>query len=876
MIGKTLGHYRVRQQLGRGGMGEVYAAEDLNLNRKVALKFLPEAFAGDPERMTRFEREAKLLASLNHPNIAAIYGLEQAEGKRFLVLELVEGETLAQRISKGALPVDESLGICRQIAEGLEAAHEKGVIHRDLKPANVMITDADKVKILDFGLAKALSDETQSVDSSHSPTLTEAMTRPGVILGTAAYMSPEQAKGKAVDKRADIWAFGCILYECLTGKRVFEGETVTETLATLLKGEPDWSALPTDTPAHIRRLLIHCLRKDPQKRLPHIGVARFEMDETDTSAISKPVTPKARAWRELTAWTAAALLAVVAIFLGWRSVRPTGLDSVLTPPVRLQLPLPNQDYGLKVFELSPDGRSLAYLQRSASLTQLVILNLETLAVSKVSGAEHASIPFWSPDSREIGFRSLDGKLKTVVVSGGDPRALQLGDLATTGGGASWAPDGTIVFASNDGIFKTDRSGGNSRQVTRVDRSRKERLHLWPRFLPDGRRFLYSVLSSDGDSSSVYVASLDGGAPRLVVEGAAAICLAGHVLYVRDRRLLVQACDETSLHLTGEPVVIADGIALSESLGPAFSAASSGLVVFSVSGVRQQVRLVEYDRNGHRLRVIGEPGRYANPALSPDQTRLLVIRQEGSGIQVRDNVFVFYLDKGTMSRFTFGDGEGDPAWSPDGRQIAYSSIREGHHGISVMDAIPGGKEKRLLESDVPMYPNDWSPDGRFLIYSRIDPKTNRDLWILSLSEGKSSLFVETPGVDDFAVFSPDGRWIAYASTESGQSEVYIKPRDGSGGKWPVSPGGGRQPRWRGDGKELFFASAEGTALFSVSITSGSSMQIDAPRKLFDVSLPEITRSQWVVTKDGQRFIVETREGENADSLNAVTNWRALVR
>jgi len=508
------------------------------------------------------------------------------------------------------------------------------------------------------------------------------------------------------------------------------------------------------------------------------------------------------------------------------------------------------------------------------MMELAILNLKTLEVAGVSDSGASSNHFWSPDSQSIGFRSLDGGLRTVDIAGGTPRALQTGDLELTGG-ASWGVNNTIVFSSRDGIFRTDRSGGNPQQVTRINKSQKEESHLWPRFLPDGHRFLYTVTTSDG-SSSVYVGSLDGSEPSYVIEGDAAIYLAGHLLYVRDRQLFVQACDESNLKLTGEPVLVVNGIFPSEFRGPAFSATASGLVVFDVSGVRAGVRHVEYDRSGNELRTLGEPGRYSNPVLSPDQSLLLFNCDSESGV-LWASIFAFQLDKGTMSRFTFGDGESDPVWSPDGSQVAYCTNRPGQYGLHTMDATPGSKDELLLESDVSVYPNDWSPDGQFLIYTRVDPKTDRDLWLLSLPDKKASLWLKTQGIDDMAMFSPDGRWIAYASqTDTGHSEVYIKPHNGSGGMWQVSTGGGRQPHWRGDGKELFFASAEGTALLSVPIASDQSLEVGTPRKLFDVSLPEMSRSQWVVTKDGQRFIVETRKDENVNRLSVITNWRALVR
>ena len=446
MIGMTLGHYRVNEQLGRGGMGEVYTADDLNLNRKVALKFLPDAFSGDPERMARFEREARLLASLNHPNIAAIYGLEQAEGKRFIVMELVEGETLAQRIGKGALPIGDALAICRQIAEGLEAAHDRGVIHRDLKPANVMITDGDKVKILDFGLAKALSDETQSIDSSQSPTLTEAMTRPGVILGTAAYMSPEQAKGKSVDKRADIWAFGCILYECLTGRRPFEGETVTETLAAIIRGEPDWQALPAATPQNVRFVLRRCLQKDPGRRLHDIADLRMLMEEPGISP-AMPQLVSLKASRLLAGDLAILSLAVVCGLTYWWYTSTHGSTSVVQPTMTF-IPAPAEAVSAfhKGIALSPDGQTFVFSARTADGRQLLWKRrLADPYAQPIAGTDNGTFPFWSPDGSQVVFSAPTSKILLKPASQGGQETKLFDAMGNMCLPTDWSPDSKYLL-----------------------------------------------------------------------------------------------------------------------------------------------------------------------------------------------------------------------------------------------------------------------------------------------------------------------------------------------------------------------------------------------------------------------------------------------
>ena len=463
----------------------------------------------------------------------------------------------------------------------------------------------------------------------------------------------------------------------------------------------------------------------------------------------------------------------------------------------------------------------------------------------------------------------------MEIDGGTPHSLPIGNLSVREGGASWAADGTILFASDDGIFKFDRSEAVPQQVTSINRSLKEEAHLYPKFLVDNHRFLYTVTGSDEASPSIYIASIDGSTPQFVVEGSGAIYLSGYLLYVQDGRLLVCACDQNSMKPSAEPIEIASGISISDTRGPAFSAAASGLVVYSTSGLRQRVQLTEYDRLGATLRMIGDPDRYSNPALSPDQKSLLC-SVEGESSMQRGNIYRLQLDSGNRSRFTYGGCENDPVWSPDGTQFAYSSLCEGDYGIYIMDAMPGGKAKKLFESDVIVYPTDWAKDERFLLYTRVDPKTGRDLWIWSFLDEKESSLVKTQGIDDMGVFSPDGDWIAYSSEETGRSEIYIRPRGHSDFKLQVTSEGGRQPRWGPDGEELFFASADGTALYSSLIKYNPSPEKSTPRKLFDVNLSEISQSQWVVTKDGQRFIVQTLKEENIDRLKAISNWLDLVR
>ena len=665
MIGKTLGHYRVGEQLGRGGMGEVYLADDLSLDRKVALKFLPDAFTGDPERMARFEREAKLLASLNHPNIAAIYGLEQAEGKRFIVMELVEGETLAQRLSKGPLPIEEALGICRQIAEGLEAAHEKGVIHRDLKPANVMITDGDKVKILDFGLAKALSDETQSVDASQSPTITEAMTQPGIILGTAAYMSPEQAKGKAVDKRADIWAFGCILYECLTGKRAFEGETVTETLAAVLTREPEWEKVP----ARVRPLLRRCLEKDPKKRLRDIGDAYALLESAPESV------PAKRPWF---AWGVAIVGVLAALVLAVLYFRQAPVEA---PEICLEVNTPPTSDPLS-FAISPDGRQLVFVASAEGQQRLWLRPLDQITAQPLVGTEGAKYPFWSPDSRSIGFFA-DAKLKRMDVSAGAPQVLA---GAPFGLGGTWNRDGVIVFVPSPlrPLYRIPASGGDPVAITRLDPPRQSGQY-YPQFLPDGRHLLYLV--GEGSDQGIYLASLDSAETKrlIAVPSLPTYTPPGYLLFMRQGSLFAQRFNPERRELTGDSVRVADSVG-------GFSVSETGMLAYRTAGATRR-RLAWFDRSGKEVGTVGatDENRLQNPELSPDGRRVAVDRV----VQGNRDIWLIETALGVPSRFTFEAIDLYPVWSPDGSRIIFTSGRKG-----VSEPLPEGFQWRRQRGAAP--------------------------------------------------------------------------------------------------------------------------------------------------------------------------------
>jgi eukaryotic-like serine/threonine-protein kinase len=865
MIEKTLGHYRVGEQLGRGGMGEVYVADDLNLNRKVALKFLPDAFAGDPERMARFEREARLLASLNHPNIAAIYGLEQSEDKRFLVLELVDGETLAQRISKGALLVDEALAICRQIAEGLEAAHEKGVIHRDLKPANVMITEGDKVKILDFGLAKALSDDSQSIDSSQSPTLTEAMTRPGVILGTAAYMSPEQAKGKSVDRRADIWAFGCILYECLAGKRAFEGETVTETLASVLTKEPELDRSPAKAHALLRR----CLEKDPKKRLRDIGEAAAWIESAPESL------PAKRSW---VSWSIAAVCLIGALAIGFLYFNRVPVEA---PVMRLEIHTPPTTEPASL-AISPDGRRLAFAAEEAGRQKLWIRLLDQTKAQPLEGTDGAVFPFWSPDGRSMGFFA-EGKLKRIDVSGGPPQSLA---DAPVGLGGTWNSDGVIVFAPNalSPLYRVADSGGNPVAVTQLDAPESGGGHLFPWFLPDGERLLYYSWGSGG-SQGIYLGSLTSPEKRQLMptNGAGIYANPGYLLFLRAEALFAQQFDARNMSLSGDPVRIVDSVRADPTFGNgAFSVSETGLMVYRTTASGNYRKLAWFDRSGKEIGTLWDldDKDLLNPELSPDGSRIAVNRST----QENPDVWLMETARGARSRLTLSSSPEDfQAWAPDGNRIVFGSFQKGTWDLYQKTLGGPGNDDLLFQSAAAKFPNDWSPDGRFILFITVDPKSARDLWILPLfGDRKPYPFVQSVFDERNGQFSPDGKWIAYQSNESGIFEIYVQSFPGPGNRRQISTGGGSQPRWRRDGKELFYISPDGTLMAVPIGIPGQAPNPGVPVPLFKTRIvggvaASIQKAQYAVAPDGRRFLINvTIEESVASPITVVTNWAQSLK
>jgi eukaryotic-like serine/threonine-protein kinase len=869
LIGRQLGAYRVDSLLGAGGMGEVYRARDTKLGREVAMKVLPPVFASDANRLARFEREARLLATLNHPHIGAIYGLEDAAGVRALILELVEGPTLADRLSGGPLPVREALTIGRQIAEALEAAHEKGVIHRDLKPANIKVTPDGVVKVLDFGLAKAATGDGSTPDLTQSPTVTVGGTRDGIVLGTAAYMSPEQARGQAVDKRGDIWAFGCVLWEMITGRAPFARETMSETLAAILEREPDWSALPPATPESIRRLLTRSLQKDPQRRLRHIGDARIEIEEAKSEPRMAGIAAQGSP-RNVLAWiSSSAILTLIATLVGTSVLRST----VPAPEVRFEISTPPTPDPASL-AISPDGQQTVFVATSEGRPRLWLRSLDAVSPRPLVGTDGGFYPFWSPDNRSIGFFA-DGKLQRIDIEGGLVRTLA---IAPNPEGASWNRDGTILFVPNatGPIFRTSATGGEVEALTRIEA--KQSSHRFPQFLPDGRHFLYYVTGSP-QVSGVYVNELNGTTKRLLdADAPASYTPSQYLLFVRQGTLFAQSFDPVKLEVSGNPLPIAEQIAVGgETSAVALSASAAGPFLYRSGLASAQRQFIWFDRSGKQIEKLGDLDSTTHaPSLSPDRLRLALNRT----LNGNTDVWTLDLGRSLLSRFTF-DVAADtfPIWSPDGDRIVFNSNRQGAYDLYEKRVTGSGNERLLLATPQNKAPVDWSPDGRFVLYRSPTLTTGFDLWALPM-DGTTKPFpvVQTNFEERDGQFSPDGKWIAYQSNESGRSEIVVQPFPGPGDKLQISTNGGGQVRWPLDGKELFYIALDGR-LMAVPIrmaSNGQSIEAAPPVPLFATRVGggiQVDRQQYVVSPDGRRFLMNTlAEGDNPSPITVILNWR----
>ena len=898
--GTRLGPYEIVSSLGAGGMGEVYRARDSKLKREVAIKVLPAAVANDRERLARFQREAEVLASLNHPHIAHIYGIEQ----NALVMELVEGEDLSQRIARGAIPIEEKLPIAGQIAEALEAAHEQAVIHRDLKPANIKVRPDGTVKILDFGLAKALETGTGNRESgtgnrepgaaylANSPTLTSpAMTVRGMILGTAAYMAPEQAKGKAVDKRADIWAFGCVFYEMLAGKKAFAGEDVTDTLTSVMRDAPDWNALPIATPPPIRSLLRRCIEKDPRKRAPHIAIARMEIDDAMTSSGELAIAPGAGQPRRRSRIFEAAAVAstVAALAVGWASSRYFAAAPPAAGSMYLSTLLFGENLNARApsqrLAVSPNGRHLVYAGGAPEgRPQLYLRTLDRAEARPLTGTEGAIGPFWSHDSRFVAFRS-GGELKKIDIAGGSPITIISEEVvagtvnanAQQGMPGTWNANDVIVYSNGSVIRRVSAMGGASEAITTLDASAKETQHDYPHFLPDGRHFLYAAFSGIRPAGT-FVASLDGRVKKRIIDDSGnAQFASGYLLFLRGSSIMAQPFDPVGHELSGEATPIIEAVMgnVTARPGAAYAASRNGTLVYQTALGLSGTRLAWSTRVGLQTLIADDPWAYRDLALSPDGTMAAITPLDERG---RSDVWLLNLARGGRTKLTTTGTGQSAVWSPDGKHVAYSAITGGSADLFRKLADGSGEEERLFADSNIKTPTDWSPDGKVLLFDTFSPATNTDVMRLALDgSAKPSALLGGRFSERWAQFSPDGKWIAYSSDDSGVRDVFLT-RYGGGGRWQVSTGSGTYPRWGPDGRELFFYSATAGKIMAARIdTRGDGVVIGAPVALFDARAPEgFARYFFDIAPDGRFLIATSSSPTMMSTMNLMVNWPAALQ
>ena len=864
--GTRLGPYEIESVLGAGGMGEVYRARDTKLKRDVAIKVLPAGFARDPDRIARFQREAEVLATLNHPNIGAVYGFEETSEASGIVLELVEGPTLGDRTAHGPIPIDEALAIAKQIADALDAAHEKNVIHRDLKPANIKVTPGGKVKVLDFGLAKMAESSAGSTKQdpayavSMSPTLAVHETSAGLILGTAGYMSPEQARGKPVDRRTDIWAFGCVLYEMLTGRPVFDtGETVSDAVAAILTKEPDWTRLPAAVPDSIRRLLRRCLEKDPDRRLHHIADARLEIadaltapsaDETRATASVHPM------WARVVPWTVAAVAMGVAAFVLWAS---SGGRSANPAPVRrLELTLPpgvELFTGSRTVGVSSDGSRIAFVGVLAGTREVYIRSLDQYDAVPLRGSDGATACFFSPDGRSIGLATTAGVMKTISL--GDGLVTTIADGVNFLYGMAWAEDGRIVFVRGGALWQIAPAEGKQEQLTKLD---ADSIHASPTFLPGGKTLLFSVLS--GDQWRIESFELATGQRRTLVQHGQwpLYVSSGHLVFYRDGELLVAPFDPNRLEVTGSATQALEKIPAQVQGIPSLDVSPSGTLVYAPTNAVS--RLVSVSLQGVEQLINEVPRNYSNPRMSPDGQRMLV---QAGDLWIQD------VARSTFTRIATRDAliNAFPVWLPDSRRVIYRSPL----GLRIQDAEGSAQPQTVAGTSDFDYPATVGADGDTLVMMRSTQETSFDLYAMSLrNPSEVTTLLKTPAYEGGARLSPDGRWLAYVSNESGQNEIYVRPFPGPDRRWTVSTQGGTQPVWNPNAKELFYRT--GDKMMAVAITTTPEVKLSTPRLLFENKYAfgrGITIPNYDVTPDGRHFIMVKDEG-GAARLNVVLNWQ----
>ena len=879
--GTKLGPYEIVSPLGAGGMGEVYRARDTRLDRSVAVKILPSHLSEDPEAKQRFDREARTISSLNHPNICTLHDVGHQDGTDYLVMELLEGQTLAERLSKGPLPIDQVLKYGAEICDGLERAHRGGVVHRDLKPGNIMLTKTG-AKLMDFGLAKeAVASATAAsglTATAKTPQGSHPLTAQGTVVGTFQYMSPEQIEGKEADARSDIFALGAVFYEMVTGRRAFEGKTPASAMAAVLEREPTpISSLQPLTPPALERLVKLCLSKDPDDRWQTAHDVKLQLkqiaegaSQASAAVITVPQRKRGNAWP----WGVAAILGIVAgvalvsAYLANHKDVPV-LRVEINPPDKMQFNL-SGDHGGPA-EISPDGRYIVFSAYGSGGAQLYLRSLDSTSPQALPGTEGAMFPFWSPDSRSIAFFT-DDKLKRIEVSGGTPVTIC---GSTLGRGGSWNQDGTIVAALsyNTGLSQVPASGGTPTPVTTIDGVHYSS-HRWPWFLPDGKHFLYIAVKHNAPTSpetAVFFASLDGKENRLLLHTFSnAIYASGRLIFQRENSLVAQTFDPSSGKFSGEPQTLSENVQFDPGLWRMnLSASTDGMMLYASGTASGTEILTWYDRSGKRLGTVGEQGEFYDLDLSPDEKKVATteLNTTTATIWIRD------LANNLKTRLTFSDGAHlTPLWSPDGKQVAFTSNQQA--AISVKTIGSSAPERTLLSSPNPIYQaiSDWSRDGRYLMYEQ-GTGVNTDLWVLPLS-GDSKPFPYTSG-SSRGTFSPDGHWVAYVGQEGGRPEVFVAPFPWTGAKWQVSNGGGAGPRWRADGKELFYFDFNGVTAVEVD-GARSAFQVGSSKLLFRLPLRGIISREYAPSHDGQRFLAVTPSEGSSQSLTLVQNWPAELK
>ena len=891
--GTRLGRYEIRSAIGAGGMGEVYAARDTELGRDVAVKVLPRTFSADVDRLGRFKQEACAAGALNHPNILIVHDIGTHDGAPYVISELLEGETLRNRIGGTSLAQRRALEYALQIAHGLAAAHEKGIIHRDLKPDNIFITNDGRVKILDFGLAK-LTQLDGNQAQTDIPTR-RVDTDPGVVMGTVGYMSPEQLKGRPVDQRSDIFSFGAILYEMLSGRRAFHGESAAETMSAILKEDPpELSETNQRVSSALERLVHHCLEKNPAGRFHSASDLAFALESLSGSGVVSGQTvamtvqfPPMRL-RKFLPWIVAGVFALVSIVMlpfvisSWRRApaRVNIIRSAILPPDNVNFTARNS------FAVSPDGLRLAFVVRGqGGQAMLWVRSLDSFTAQPLTGTDGvlpASPPFWSPDSRFIGFVA-GGKLKKIDASGGPPQTLC--DALNARGG-TWNRDGVIVFSPNvfGPLHRVSATGGASTAVTKLDESLRQITHRLPYFLPDGHHFLYrvgAIVSMQSEGNGVYLGSLESNEQKLILRtDTNAAYASGHLLFASEGTLMAQPFDEKSLQVTGEAFPIAEHLQLDfASSRGIFSVSENGILAFQIGiGRGDYTQLMWFDRSGKELGQVSEPTFYFQPHLSPDEQKVAVAVfdiQAGS-----TDIWLYELAHNVPTRLTFDPAfDSNPLWLPDGSRLVFNSSRKGAGDIYQKASSGAGGEEVLFESNENKVVTSCSADGRFVTYTNTDTKANtkQDLWILPLSgDRKPFPFLQTQFNEFGAQFSPDGHWIAYVSDESSKNQIYIAPFPGPGGKWQLSRDGGVEPRWHGDGKELFFLAPD-NKLMAVSVNAKkSSLEIGNAHPLFETRVATTPGTHYDVTRDGKRFLIELGGEGSSAPIQLVVNWTADLK